>query len=264
MSDSLHLLFSDPALAFSDPTLPWAIAVIALAGVVRGASGFGQALVFVPLAGLFYAPRFAVPLLWLADAMVTPLLLRPHWRQAEWGEVLPLVVGGALLLPVGIVVLTRLDPTLLRWIICITVLASTAAIAVGWRFEVRETRLWAVVVGGLAGFFGGATGMSGPPLVLFWLGRSAHAARIRSNIFLYLWLTGLISLAIAAIRGLLPVHLLADGVVLAPCYAVATLLGNVAFHQAGTHFAAHREMLFRRLALGLCAAAATVGLPIWM
>lgn len=253
--EALHVLLGDPSL-------PWAIAIIALAGVVRGASGFGQALVFVPLAGMFYPPSFAVPLLWLADALVTPMLLRPHLRQAEWAEVVPLLMGGAALLPVGILVLTRLDPLVLRWVICVTVLASTAAIAAGWRFRLTARRSWAVAVGGLAGFFGGATGMSGPPLILFWLGRSAHAARIRSNIFLYLWITGLISLAIAAAHGLLPLRLLADGVVLAPCYAAATMLGNRLFHHAGIHLPGHREALFRRAALGLCTASALLGLPL--
>jgi len=251
------------AALVADPRLPWAIAMIMLAGVVRGASGFGQALVFVPLAGVFYPPSVAVPLLWLADALVTPLLVRPHLRQAEWAEVLPLVIGGAVLLPVGILVLTHLDPLVLRWVICVTVLVSTLAIAAGWRFQVTATRPWAVAVGGLAGFFGGATGMSGPPLILFWLGRSAQAARIRSNIFLYLWITGLISLAVAAMKGLLPAPLLAAGLVLAPCYAAATLVGNVVFHRAGRHLADRREALFRRAALGLCAASAMLGLPIW-
>jgi uncharacterized protein len=248
---------------FDDPMLPWAAAAVVLAGVVRGISGFGQALVFVPLAGLLYQPRFAVPLLWVADALVTPLLLRPHLRRAEWSEIVPLAIGGMALLPAGIWLLNHLDPKPLRWAICALVLLSTAAVAAGWRFQVAATRQWSLAVGGLSGLAGGATGMSGPPLVLFWLGRSADSTLIRSNIFVYLWMLGLVSLAVGAVQGLLPSRLLLDGLVLAPCYALATLVGNQVFHRTRGTSSQRREVLFRWLALGLCVASACVGLPIW-
>src|SRR5487761_2330411 len=88
--------------ALFDLRLVWAMAAITVAGIVRGASGFGQALVFVPLAGLLYPPAVAVPLLWVADASVTPLLLRPHLPGTHWPEVLQLAIGGAAALPVGV------------------------------------------------------------------------------------------------------------------------------------------------------------------
>ena len=252
-----------------DPRLAWAIVSISLAGVMRGATGFGQALIFVPLAGLAYPPSVAVPLLWLVDAMVTPFLLRPHLRRlraaqpAERAEIAPLAVGGIIPLPAGVWVLKHLDPVLLRWTICGLVLLMTAAIAAGWRLQVAATWRWSLGVGSLSGLAGGATGMSGPPLILFWLGRNTDAGLIRSNIFLYLWVNVLASLAVAARDGLLSRPLLLIGLVMAPAYALATLAGNVAFHRAINRPAQHREALFRRLALGLCAASACVGLPIW-
>ncbi len=252
--------FSD---SLGDPLLPWAVAAVVLAGVVRGVSGFGQGLVFIPLAGLLYQPKFAVPLLWVADALVTPLLLRPHARRAEWAEIVPLAIGGTALLPAGIWILNHLDPTMLRWVICLIVLLSTAGIAAGWRVQLKPTRLLALGVGGLSGLVGGATGMTGVPLVLFWLGRDTDAARLRSNVFIFLWLVGLVSLAAGAVQGLLGSRVLWEGLILAPCYAVATVLGNLIFHRTHGDSTLAREAMFRRLALGLCAASAVAGLPVW-
>lgn len=246
-----------------DPLLPWAVAAMALAGVVRGVSGFGQALVFVPLAGLLYQPKVAVPLIWVADALVTPLLLRPHARRAEWAEITPLAIGGSLMLPGGIWLLNHLDPNLLRWAICSIVLLSTVGVAAGWRFRVAATRRMSLVIGGLSGLAGGATGLTGVPLVLFWLGHNTDAGRLRSNIFIYLWLLGLVSLLIGALQGLLPTRLLLDGLLLAPCYVIATVLGNQVFHRTHATSTPQREAVFRRLALGLCAASACIGLPVW-
>lgn len=246
-----------------DPFLLWAAAAAVLAGVVRGMSGFGQALVFVPLAGLLYEPKFAVPLLWVTDALVTPLLVRPHLRRAEWPEIVPLAIGGAALLPAGIWLLDHLDPIVLRWAICSMVLLCTAGVAAGWRFQVAATPPVSLAIGGLSGLAGGATGMSGVPLVLFWLGRNNDAGQIRANVFVYLWLLVLASLAAGALQGLLSSRVMLEGLILAPCYAVATAVGNQIFHRAHAISPARREAIFRRLALGLCAASACVGLPVW-
>ena len=45
-------------------------AAAALAGLVRGFSGFGAAMVFVPIAGALYSPEQAVVLLFLTDTVV--------------------------------------------------------------------------------------------------------------------------------------------------------------------------------------------------
>jgi uncharacterized protein len=246
-----------------DPFLPWVAAVAVLAGLVRGVSGFGQALVFVPLAGLLYQPKFAVPLLWVADALVTPLLLRPHLRRADWPEIIPLVIGGTAMLPAGIWLLNHLDPNLLRWGISSLVLLSSVAVAAGWRFQVPATWVVSLAVGGLSGLTGGATGIKGVPLVLFWLGGNNDPGRIRSNIFIYLWLLVLVSLAAGGFEGLLSSRLLLEGLVLAPCYLVAMIVGNWVFHRTQAASSPQRDAMFRRLALGLCVASACAGLPIW-
>jgi len=246
-----------------DPSLPWAVAAAVLAGVVRGTSGFGQALVFVPLAGLLYPPQFAVPLLWVFDALLTPMLIRPHLRRAVWSEIVPLVIGGVALLPAGLWLLRHLDPVVLRWVICSIVLLCTVGVAAGWRVRVAATPIVSMAVGGLSGLVGGATGVKGAPLVLFWLGRKSDADQIRSNIFIYLWLTVLASLAFGAAEGLVSAPVLREGVVLAPCYALASVAGNGIFRCTHRMSPARREAIFRWLALGLCAASACAGLPVW-
>ena len=251
------------AIAGVDPRIVGAMAAITLAGVVRGASGFGQALVFVPRAGLLYRPAVAVPMLWVVDAFATPLLLRPHLRNTDWREVLLLVLGGAAALPAGVWLLTQADPVVMRWVICTLVLLCTLAFAAGWSVQVPETAPYGLLLGGLSGLAGGATGMSGPPLILSWLGRRAAAARIRSNIFVYLWLLGFVSLGAGAANGLLTYTRLLQGLALAPCYAGAMFAGSLLFHRSGRMSLQRRERLFRRAALGLCAASACAGLPLW-
>ena len=46
-----------------------ALAIAALAGLVRGFSGFGSALIYMPLISAIYGPRVAAPTLLLIDTI---------------------------------------------------------------------------------------------------------------------------------------------------------------------------------------------------
>ena len=75
---------------FADRRIYAAIAVSVLAGATRGFSGFGQALIYVPLISAIYDPRTAAVTFLLIDAATGIALLPTVWREANWREVLPL------------------------------------------------------------------------------------------------------------------------------------------------------------------------------
>jgi len=235
----------------------------ALAGIVRGASGFGQALIFVPLAGLLYPPGMAVPLMWVATASVTPLMLRSHLRSTNWPEVLSLALGAALMVPFGVWLLAHMSATFMRWVICSLVLLCTLALTAGWRIRPPQKRGFAVLLGGMSGLSGGATGMGGPPLVLCWLGGRTNAAAVRSNIFVYLWLLGLLELTTGSVDGLVSQSILRGGLMLAPVYGGGIKIGNLVFDRSNRMSPERWDRLFRWIALGICAASACAGVPIW-
>src|SRR3546814_18161785 len=79
----------------------WLAAAAALAGLVRGFSGFGAAMVFVPLAGVVVRPEVAVPLLFVADNLATLHITMPSFRRCCWAEILPLAAGAGLPFPLG-------------------------------------------------------------------------------------------------------------------------------------------------------------------
>ncbi len=242
--------------ALFDSRFFWAVAIAALAGIVRGFSGFGAALIFVPLAGALYEPRVAILVLWVIDALGTVPYLPHHFRRAYWPEVWPLTIGSAAAMPFGVWTLVHIDPMPLRWAVCGVVLASTLALASGWRYQRTPTRAMALGVGGFAGFTNGALGIGGPPLVLFWLGGQTDAARARSNIFAYFALTSAIALGLYLWRGIFTWPILALALALLPAYAIPLRLGDKLFRRSS-------ERLFRRIAFWICGVAAVMGLPIW-
>ena len=67
-----------------------ALAVAVLAGLVRGFSGFGSALIYMPLVAAVYDPRVAAVTLLLIDTVgAAPFAVRAV-DQCTWREVLPI------------------------------------------------------------------------------------------------------------------------------------------------------------------------------
>src|SRR6185295_8183272 len=101
--------------ALSDRRFIAAVAIAALSGFVRGFSGFGSALIYIPLIAAIYEPRIAAPTLLLIDlAGSVPFTIR-ELPRCNWREVAPVTTAAALAVPLGTMALVFIDPILLRW-----------------------------------------------------------------------------------------------------------------------------------------------------
>src|SRR3954453_14488205 len=120
------------AAALSDSRFFAAVVVAALSGFVRGFSGFGSALIYIPLIAAIYEPRIAAPTLLLIDLTgSTPFTIR-ELPRCNWSEVAPVTSAAALAVPLGTLALLFIDPIVLRWFIAVLVLGLLAVLASGW------------------------------------------------------------------------------------------------------------------------------------
>src|SRR4051794_41965682 len=88
-----------------------------LAGLVRGFSGFGSALVLSPSLAALYGPQVAVPVaLVLELALAVPLVPRVR-HLVDWRRIALLCVAAPLTVPLGARLLAIVDPEALRWAI---------------------------------------------------------------------------------------------------------------------------------------------------
>ena len=78
-----------------------ALAVAVLSGLVRGFSGFGSALIYMPLVAAVYDPRVAAVTLLLIDFIgAAPFAVRAV-GQCTWREVLPIWIAASIGIPFG-------------------------------------------------------------------------------------------------------------------------------------------------------------------
>jgi uncharacterized membrane protein YfcA len=125
------------AAAIEDRRFWAALAIAILAGAVRGFSGFGSALIYMPLVAAVYSPPVAAVTLLLIDSFgAAPFAVR-SFARCSWREILPIYIAAAVAVPFGTMALLVLDPTFLRWCIAIVILLLLGILASGWHYHGR-------------------------------------------------------------------------------------------------------------------------------
>jgi uncharacterized membrane protein YfcA len=226
-----------------------------IASLARGFSGFGGALIFVPLASASVGPQVAGPILLLIDFVAQWALLKNAWRQANRREVMVMALGALVGIPIGVLILKFADTISLRWAISILIVAMLGLLISGWRYPGQPRRSTTGIVGFIAGILSGSVQAAGPPVVAYWLGGSTPPLMVRANIILFFFCTSVISGVTYLVAGLLNAQVLFLSLITAPGYAVGMYLGTRMFGLAS-------DRTFRRACYLLIAGAALVSLPV--
>jgi uncharacterized membrane protein YfcA len=229
-----------------------ALCVIAfVSAMARGFSGFGSALIFMPLASSVAGPRLVAALLLVIDFVAAAPLVPNAWKEADRKATAIMVAGALVGVPVGTYFLTRLDPVTSRWIISGFVVALLLS---GWRYRGKDHPALSVAIGGISGFGSGLAQTGGPPIVGYWLGRPISSKVARANILLFFGASDFFSMASYAVSGLITIDSLKLSLLVGPVYAVGVFFGASLFGRAS-------EQIFRAICYVLIALAVIFGLP---
>jgi len=249
MPDALSALSATPGLA-------WLLLAITMAGIIRGFTGFGTALIFAPVANIFLEPRQVITVIALTGVASNAVILPRAWRQAGRKEVGLLVAAALLTVPVGLGLLEMLDRTAVRWIVTAVAGGMLAALMAGWRYARPVPAPMLLPIGAAAGIVGGMTGLTGPVVILFYLAGQALVQSVRANTILFLAALDAVILANLGLKGAVTVELLLLALAVSLPYVAMTMVGQALFDPA-------HERLYRRAAYAVIALAVASGLPLW-
>jgi uncharacterized membrane protein YfcA len=232
-------------------SLPFLIAaaISVFAGMVRGFSGFGAAMVMTPAFSALYGPAIGISLCLLLEIAVAFPLLPRALKYVDWHRIGVLLLAALVGAPLGNIVLTRVAPEPMRWAISLIVLGAVALLASGWRFRGRPRPATTLAAGGISGFLNGFSGMAGPPIIFYYLAGRETAERVRANLTTYFIFVDLMTLAVFAGRDLIGWQTAVQALWLIPAVIAGGLLGERLFPLASERF-------YRRLAFTLLVAVA--------
>lgn len=159
----------------ADPLLLAAIgaAVFVLAALAQAITGFGSALVAVPLLALLTEPVSAVVAATAVSLVLTSVAAWSERAHVDRPMARTLILTGVVGMPAGLVILHLVDEARLEALIAAAMLVMVLLVASGLRVGGRATP----IAGVLSGVLLTSTGMNGPPLVMALIGQEPRRYR---------------------------------------------------------------------------------------
>ncbi|WP_346892132.1 sulfite exporter TauE/SafE family protein [uncultured Roseibium sp.] len=241
--------------SFTPGLLAFLACILFIAGAVRGFSGFGAAMIFMPVAtSVVYPPTAAASFLFLDFFIGLPLVFRAL-RLCDWHTVLPAVIASVIFVHVGAWFLANTDVLLLRWLIFAIVTGVLLLLMSGWRYHGRPSIPVSLGIGATSGILGGVSQVSGPPVVAFWLSSAKEPAIVRANLIVYFTLASIGTIFAFALNGFFTTEVARLIIAGIPTYALGIFLGSRGFGKADPKY-------YRVTAYGLIALAAVTSMPL--
>lgn len=183
-------------------TLALVIAFVLLAAVCQAATGFGFALVAVPLLSLVLDVKVAVAVCIVLGPTSGILSIAELWRLVRWRTVVVLVLGSAIGAPLGAAILVRSTSTQLRVGVALIMLVSVGLTLAGLKPpRPRFPSVVSLCVGAISGILRSATSMGGPPVALYLLGLGYKPRAFVATNAAYFLLGSVVSISALATAG---------------------------------------------------------------
>lgn len=189
------------SLELSALQIIFSIAVIFLAYIIKGLSGFGSGLIAIPLLAFIFPITFIVPVLGLLNYSGT-LMQSFHLRkQVSWKDILPLIPFTLSGIAIAIWLLVNVDEEMLvrvlgGFVLCYSIYSLLPLP------DFKGGRKWAIFGGGLGGMVGALFGTGGPFYVVYLKMRQLNKTQFRASIAMIFFFDGGVRIIGYALNGL--------------------------------------------------------------
>mgnify|MGYP001031073574 CR=1 FL=1 len=203
------------------------VAIVFAAALAQSLTGFGFALIVMPLLTIVLGIRTAAPLVALAALTVYTVNLVRYRRAINVQEVWRLGVASAAGVPVGIWLLSTADEDLVMRMLGIILVAYAGYSLLQPGSRRALARGWVYPAGFLAGCLGGAYNTPGPPVIVYGSLRQWPRNEFRAVLQALFLLNALLVVASHAVAKHLTEQVFVYYLYAVPALAVGILIGSV-------------------------------------
>jgi uncharacterized membrane protein YfcA len=197
---------------------------MAIAAFVQSISGFGLALLSVPLMSLFADVRLSVVVVNLIGLFTTSA---QAWKEREHANAplaIRVTIAAVLGMPVGLLAFIYMSETYLKIGLGIVVLLVTLLLMRGFTLKstTRAADWW---LGGTSGALATSVGTNGPPLVFLFQARQMPQEEFRATISRIFIFSNIVTVSMFAVAGKITREALIATAVAFPVLVVAIFAG---------------------------------------
>ena len=201
------------------------ILIVFIAIFTQTVSGFGLALVSMPLLVAVLGIQTAAPLVALIAVVAEFILLLRYRADLNLRAVSRLVLASLIGIPVGVYLLRRVDVNVVTAVLGIIVVGYALYALFAPRLPQLASQAWAYGFGFTAGILGGAYNTSGPPVIIYGDCRAWPPAAFKSNLQGFFLVNSIVVIATHAASGNLTPEVWRNFLIALPAIFLALIAG---------------------------------------
>ncbi len=202
--------------------------ILLLSALTMSFTGFGFALVSVPLLALFMPIKTAVALQFPYCLVMFGIQAWRYRSLVRWADMRDLLYGTAVGLPLGAFLLYYLPEMMLKRALAVLILGAVLLTLTAWGRKLgqryKDNRWWGATAGFLSGWFLGAYTIGGPPAAVYILARTEDPAQAKGLMSWYFTGQFVLMIFIYGAAGMFTL----DGLLASAWYSPVVVLGGVA------------------------------------
>lgn len=219
--------------------------IIALGSFVQGLTGFGLALVSVPLLSLFVDVKEAVPIAAIFGWLVTfPIVYKMRFH-IQWKIAFILFIGSLPGSYLGADLLKQLPAdTILMGMGVILILSGLYSFTAKRKLFSQASNTVSLGVGFLSGALGASVGSAGPPVITYtsMLPWSSDKTKATLTFFFMLQMVG--AMAGFWVKGLLTEHVIGYAIGAIPAFIVGAILGMFTYSMLNKYQVNYHKIVY--------------------
>lgn len=218
-----------------------------LGSFIQGLSGFGAALVAIPLLSLVIDIKIAVPLCMLTSVIMTTYMGVKLRRYFDKEKILPLCLGALPGIILGVALLKGVPSDTIRFFLGLLLVVYSLYSVI---FSPKQRNLkprWGYLAGLLSGVGSAAFSTGGPPLIVYVTMNNWTSNQIKATITGAFIFTTYLGIGVHAVTGLTTMTVLKYFLFAAPAVLLGTAVGSHCYGYLGK--ASYLKLIFAFLAV---------------
>lgn len=223
------------------------VITVLLASFVRGVSGFGAALIVMPVFSGFSSVYEAAPLVAIIGLSNDTLLGLYYRRAFDRAVVGHLLLGSVLGIPLGFVVLRLAPANVMLAALGLAVVTYAVYALIAPAMPVLRSRRWMYGAGFASGVLNGSYNLPGPPVILYGSSQGWQQDTFKSNLSGFFWVNAALIVLGHGLQNRFSETVLQQYLIAVPCLALGSFAG-IALSKS------FDPLIFRRIVLTILVA----------
>lgn len=200
-----------------------------ISGFVQGVTGFGSALIAIPLLSLVLDIKFAIPLVSLNGLCINfylALRLKQHFAK---DKIFPLCLGAIPGTIFGVWFLKLADASIISKFLGVLIISYALYNLFSKPIPITLHKIWSYISGFLAGAIGTAFSAGGPPVIVYTTMNNWSKDTIKATLTGFFLFTSILTTLAHGIAGLTSKNVLYSFLYSCPFVLLGTALGSFCY-----------------------------------